>query len=281
MSSPVIQNSGSQSVLQGPPGVPQTPQQGPQCQKSFHNNTNICLFCSWAPALAVWKWWWVKVLGSEQIKPEEQTVPLLSERKGKRVLWLCLWLKACHVGLSWCPGVRNPPANAGDTGSSVSVMIPHATRPYGSPPALFSHSVMSDSLQPHGLQHVRLPCPSPFSRACSNSCPLSRWCHPTISSSVTPFSSCPPCAPTSRSFPMSPVFASGGQSIVGASASTSALLMNIQGWFPLGWTGPRVPQQEKPSQWEALTQQWRVAAAHCNWKKPACSNKDPAQPKIN
>ena len=99
----------------------------------------------------------------------------------------------------------------------------------------FSCSVMSDSLRPHGLQHVRLPCPSPTPRAYSSSCPLSRWFHPTISSSVVPFSSCLQSFPPSGSFPMIQFFASGGQSI-GVSASISVLPMNIQDWFPLGWT---------------------------------------------
>ena len=100
----------------------------------------------------------------------------------------------------------------------------------------FSHSVMSDSLWPYGLQHARLPCPSPTPRACSNSCPLSRWFHSTISSSVVPFTSCLQSFPASGSFPMTQFFASGGQSIA-VSASTSVLAMNIQDWFPLGWTG--------------------------------------------
>ena len=100
----------------------------------------------------------------------------------------------------------------------------------------FSHSVMSDSLQPHGLQHARPPCPSPTPRAYSNACPLSRWCLPTISSSVSPFSSHLQSFPESGSFPMSQFFTSGGQSI-GISASASVLPMNIQDWFPLGWTG--------------------------------------------
>ena len=99
-----------------------------------------------------------------------------------------------------------------------------------------SRSVMSDSLRPHGMQHARLPCPSPSPRACSNSCPVSRWCHPTISSSVALFSSCPQFFPASGPFPMSQLFASGGQSI-GVSASTSVLSMTIQGWFPLRLTG--------------------------------------------
>ena len=93
---------------------------------------------------------------------------------------------------------------------------------------------MSDSLQPHGLQHARLPCPSPSPVVCSNSCPWSLWCHPTISSSVIPFSSCLQSFPASGSFPTSRFFASGGQSI---GASASALVLPIQGWFPLGLTG--------------------------------------------
>ena len=98
----------------------------------------------------------------------------------------------------------------------------------------FSRSVVSDSLQPHGLQHVRLPCPSPTPKACSNSCPLSRWCHPTISSPVVPFSSHLQSFPASGSFPVSPLFASGGQS---TGVSASVLPVNIQDWSPLGWTG--------------------------------------------
>ena len=93
--------------------------------------------------------------------------------------------------------------------------------------------VMSDSLWPHGLQHVRLPCPSPTPKVYSNSCPSSQWCYPTISSSVTPFPSCLQSFPASGSFPMSRFFTSGGQSI-GASASAPVLSMNNQGWFPLG-----------------------------------------------
>ena len=100
----------------------------------------------------------------------------------------------------------------------------------------FSHSVVSDSLRPHEVQHTRLPCPSPTPRVYSNPCPLSRWRHPTISSSVVPCSSCLQSSPASGSFPMTQFFASGGQSI-GVSASTSVLPMNIQDWFPLGWTG--------------------------------------------
>ena len=108
----------------------------------------------------------------------------------------------------------------------------------------FIHSVMSDSLRPHGLQHARLPWPSPTSRACSNSYPLSPWSTisdirdqpSTISSSVISFSFCLQFFPASESFPMSQFFTSGGQS-TGVSASASVLPMNIQDWFPLGWTG--------------------------------------------
>ena len=124
----------------------------------------------------------------------------------------------------------------------------HQSKPLGTPSPLskahrklkrsvqFSRSVMSNSLRPYGPQHARPPCPSPAPWAYSNSCPLSRWCHPTISSSVVPFSFCLQSFPASGSFPMSQFFASDGQRI-GVSASASILPMNIQDWFPLGWTG--------------------------------------------
>ena len=115
----------------------------------------------------------------------------------------------------------------------------------------FSGSVVSDSFQPHGLQHTRPPCPSPTPRVYSNSCPLSRWCHPTIASSVIPFSSCPQYFPASGSFQMSQFFASGGQS-TGVSASASVLPMTIQDWFPSdGLVGssrsPRDSQDSSPT----------------------------------
>ena len=100
----------------------------------------------------------------------------------------------------------------------------------------FSHSFMSHSLWPHGLQHVRPPSSSPTPGIYSNSCPLSWWCHPAISSSVVPFSTCSQSFPASGSFKLSQIFASGSQSI-GVSASTSDLPINIQDWFPLEWTG--------------------------------------------
>ena len=101
---------------------------------------------------------------------------------------------------------------------------------------VFSRSVISDSSWPHGLQHVRLSCPSPSPRVCSNSCLLSQWCHPTISLSVARFSSCPQSVTASGSFPISWFYALGSQSIR-ASASASVVPMNIQDWFPLGLTG--------------------------------------------
>ena len=112
------------------------------------------------------------------------------------------------------------------------------------------------SLQPHGLQHTRPPCPSPTPRVYSNSCPLSQWCHPPISSSVIPFSSHLQSFPASGSFPMSQFFASSAQSIE-VSASASVLPMNIQDWFPLGWTGlissPSDSQESSPkSQFKSI-----------------------------
>ena len=99
----------------------------------------------------------------------------------------------------------------------------------------FSHSVVSDSLWPHESQHASPPCPSPIPGVYPKPCPSSRWCHPAISSSVIPFSSCPQSFPESGSFPMSQLSASGGQSI-GVSATASVLPMNTQDWSPLGWT---------------------------------------------
>ena len=105
------------------------------------------------------------------------------------------------------------------------------------PPSVqFSHSVVCDFLWPHGLQHDKPPCPSPTPGVYSDLCPFSQWCHPTISSSVITFSSCPQLFPASGSFPVSQLFTSGGWSI-GVLASASVLPVNIQDWSPLGWTG--------------------------------------------
>ena len=122
-------------------------------------------------------------------------------------------------------------------------------------PVQFSRSVVSNSLRPHGWQHSRPPCPSPTPRVSSNSCPLSRWCHPTISSSVVPFSSHLQSFQASGSFQMSQLFASGGQNI-GVSASPSVLSKNILDLFLLGWTG-----------WISLQSKGlsRATASVCSW----------------
>ena len=118
--------------------------------------------------------------------------------------------------------------------ATINSIFVCTTSPLGS--VQFSSSVVFDSLQPHGRQHARPPCPSATPGAYLNSCPLSRWCHPTISSCVVPFSSRLQSFLASRSFPMSQFFTTGGQRI-GVSASASVLPMNIQDWFPLGLTG--------------------------------------------
>ena len=144
------------------------------------------------------------------------------------------WTLACQASLSftvswsllklmaplrrWCPDMRT--AFSSVQFSSIQ----------------FSRSIVSNSLQPHELQHIRPPCPSPTPRVHSNSCPSSRWCHLAISSSVVRFSSCPQSLPASESFPMSQLFAWGGQS-TRVSALASVLPMNTQDWSPLGWTG--------------------------------------------
>ena len=120
----------------------------------------------------------------------------------------------------------------------------------------FSCSVMSNSLRPHESQHARPPCPSPTPGVHSDSCPSSWWCHPAISSSVIPFSSCPQSLPASGSFPISQLFAWGGQSI-GVSASASVLPMNTQDWSPLEWTGwiscsPRDSQESSTPQFKSI-----------------------------
>ena len=119
----------------------------------------------------------------------------------------------------------------------------------------FSHSVMSNSLRPHELQHAKPPCPSLTPRVHSNSCPLSQWCHPTISSSVVPFSSCPQSLTASQSFPMSQLFAWGGQS-TGVSASASFPPKKSQGWSPSEWTG-WISLQSRDSQESSPTPQFK------------------------
>ena len=119
----------------------------------------------------------------------------------------------------------------------------------------FSCSVMSDSLRPHEPLHAKPPCPSPTPGVYPNSCPSSRWCHPAISSSVVPFSSCPQSLPASGSFPKSQLFAWGSQSI-GVSASASVLPMNTQDWCPIGWTG-WISFSPRDSQESSLTPQFK------------------------
>ena len=128
------------------------------------------------------------------------------------------------------------PLTKNTTSQSVPVKPKPLSKPHSLDSVQFSCSVVSNSLRLHGLQHTRLPCTSSTSRASSNSCPSRQWCHPTISSSVVPFSYPLQSFPASGSFQMSQLFASGGQ-IIKVSASTSVFPMNIQDWFPLGWTG--------------------------------------------
>ena len=145
-------------------------------------------------------------------------LPQVRTNNPRKILKIKIWQKI----------YRRIPSKAWITLQSVIVYLPYFS-------LLFSYSVMSNSSQPHGLQHARLLCPSPSPGACSNSCTLSRWCHPTLSSSVVPFS-CFQSFPASGSFPMSQLLAAGGQSI-GASVSVLVLPMNIQDWSPLGLTG--------------------------------------------
>ena len=137
----------------------------------------------------------------------------------------------------WSLGQEDPLGKGMATHSNTLAWeIPWTEKPGRLQSMSFSCSILSNSLWPHRLQHARLPCPSPSPEACSNSCPLSWCCHPTILSSVIPFSSCFQSFPASVSFLMSQLFAWSGQS-TGASASASVLPMNIQNWFPLGLTG--------------------------------------------
>ena len=126
------------------------------------------------------------------------------------------------------------PFSRGSSGPRDQTQVSHTAGRFSS--VQFSHSVMSDSLRPHESQHARPPCPLPPPGVYSNPRPLSRWCHPAISSSVVPFSSCPQSLPASGSFPISQLFSWGGQRI-GVSALASVLPMNTQDWSPLGWTG--------------------------------------------
>ena len=145
------------------------------------------------------------------------------------ILWTWTWANSRR----WW-GMEKPSV-AQSSGSQRKEVTLAPLQRYRSALAQFNCSVVSDSLRPYGLQHARLPCPSPTPRACSNSCPSSWWCHPTILSSVDPFFSCLQSFPASGSFQMSQFFISGGQSI-GVSPWASVIPMNIQDWFTLGLT---------------------------------------------
>ena len=173
---------------------------------------------------------WISVFYSPLFRLGNYPTPsscIVEDRSHAAYKAVAQWPKCCH-----CWSVQNP---CFPRYSVASVFIPGC---------IFSFlwlcccccSVISDSLRPRGLQHTRLPCPSPSPGACSNSRPLSPWCHLTILSSVTPFSSCLPSFSASGSFPVSWLFTSGGKN-TGASASASVLPINIQDWFPLGLTG--------------------------------------------
>ena len=143
------------------------------------------------------------------------------------MFWLFLYWRSFHLVF--------PPKFISDSPSLCVISYLHVTSTWGQFSSV-SRSIVSNSLRPHGLQLARLSCPSPTPGAYSNSYPSSWWCHPTISSSVVPFSFCLQSFPAPGSFPRSQFFASGGQGIE-ISASASVLPMNIQDWFPLGWTG--------------------------------------------
>ena len=153
---------------------------------------------------------------------------LFPDQRRKKHMYLLLWF---FLSASWVP----KPKPTSYWRSCIFIYLKLLLSEWSRGSFQFSHSVVSDSLQPHGLQHTRLPCPSPTPGACSNSCSSSWWCHPTISSSFIPFSRFQ-SFPASGAFSMSQFFASGGQSI-GVSALAPVLPMNIQDWFPLGWTG--------------------------------------------
>ena len=150
--------------------------------------------------------------------------------------------------------MRSSPWN---TDRSLHTKQEHSKNKLGSISSVqFSHSVVSDSLWPHELQHARPPCPSPTSRAHSNSCPSSRWCHPAISSTVLPFSSCPQSLQAWKSFPMSQLVAWGVQS-TGVSALASILPKKSQGWSPSEWTGWISLQSKRLSRVFSSTTIWK------------------------
>ena len=179
----------------------------------------------------------------------------ISDQWGPEVIFKCFSSSLFTHSLPKWMGLEYISYGSSEISASLSIQPPvvvdSSIKHFQFSAVQFSRSVMSDSLWPHESQHARPPCPSPTSGVYPNSCASSRWCHPAISSSVIPFSSCPQSLPASESFPMSPLFASGGQSI-GVSASASVLPKNTQNWSPLGWTGgppcsPRDSQESFPT----------------------------------
>ena len=172
--------------------------------------------------------------------PRERGPCLGKRRSSGGVRWALAgpW-KSGGEGVNLAPGNKKKRKKERKENLNATVKIPCAATKDPKQPnksVQFSRSVVSSSLQPHGLQHARPPYSSPTPGVYLNSCPLRQWCHLTISSSVVPFSSCSQSFPASGSFQMSQLFASGGQSI-GVSASASVLPVNTQDWFPLVWTG--------------------------------------------
>ena len=190
------------------------------------------------------------------VRPHRRKIFACCERRlgsSDPSLWAIFWMILTHLKSDFFPGVSNLldivkhylmklQDHHGGEHSALSFYWWHLAQCLAQSMGLrensvqFSRSVLSDSLRPHGLQHARPPCPSPTPGVYSDSCPLSWWCHPTISSSVIPFSSNLESFPTSGSFQMSQLFVSGGQGI-GVSVLTSDLPMNNQDWSPLGWIG--------------------------------------------
>ena len=189
-------------------------------------------------------WWKVLYFFILKLRPRELRWFHKNDPVGKREgLWMCYFVAHCYF---WFP-------------------------------VQFSHSVMSDSRWPHWPQHTRLPCPSPTPRACSNSCPLSQWCHPTISSSVVPFSSCFQPLPSSGSFPVSQLFASGGQS-VRAPASAPVLPINIQDCTNCYTTsGPPLSTSTLTERPQAISAE-SALKVYCTWSMPLRLHPHPLWP---
>ena len=171
-----------------------------------------------------WGWWLSRKVMSNSFNPMAWSPPGFS----------ALWILQARI-LEWVAMPFSRGSSQPRDQTHISCNAGRFFTDWATSSVQFSHSVVSYSLRPHELQHTTPPCPSPTPGVHPNLCPLSWWCHPTISSSAIPFSSCPQSFPASGSFPRSQLFASGGQSI-GVSAST-VLPMNTQDWSPLGWTG--------------------------------------------